>query len=124
MPKVGDKPFDSLPLEPGEEIRWEAWTPTFHRFSYYAIVVSDRAVYLYSRLWHSFVRWHRYPLSIIRSAEYVPSWFMPKLVIQLDQTKTTLRMPMDWGIGEQLDQRQLTEAAGMINGAVRRHAAG
>jgi hypothetical protein len=113
-----------LPLEPGETIRWEAWEPAFHRFSYYAIVVSDRAAYFYSRLWHSFVRWKRYPLSEIRSATYVPSWFMPKLVLEIGDGTATLLTPFDWGAAARIDREQLAEAAAVIKQALHGIAAG
>ena len=114
MQQRRDMPFDSLPLEAGEVIRWEAWEPTFHRFSYYAIVVTDRAVYLYSKLFTSFVRWRRFPLEEIRSVEFVPSWLMPKLEVQYRVGKAVLRTPPDWGEAARIDRKQLKEAADVI----------
>jgi len=113
-----DRPFDTLPLEPDEVIRWEAWEPTFHRFSYYAIVVTDRAVYLYSKLITSFAKWRRYRLADVQAAEFVPSWFMPKLVIRHSRGTAVLRTPPDSGVAAEIDRRQLREAASVIQTSI------
>jgi len=113
-----DVPFDSLPLEPGEVVRWQAWEPTFHRFSYYAIVVSDRAVYLYSKLFTSFARWRRVPLAEVLAAEFTPSWFMPKLTLRCAAGKVVLRTPPDTGEAARIDRQQLSEAAHVIRKSV------
>ena len=109
-----DVPFDSLPMESGEVIRWQAWEPSFHRFSFYAIVVSDRAVYLYSKLITSFAVWRRVPLADIQAVEFFPSWFMPKLVLTHRTGKFVLRTPPDFGAAARIDRRQLQDAAGVI----------
>jgi hypothetical protein len=111
-------PFDSLPLEPSEVIRWEAWEPSYHRFSYYAIVVTDRAVYLYSKLFTSFVQWRRIPLSEVLSAEFTPSWFMPRLVLRHRTGKAVLRTPPDTGEAARIDRQQLKEAADVIRKSI------
>jgi hypothetical protein len=113
-----DVPFDSLPIEAGESIRWEAWEPSFHRFSYYAIVVTDRAVYLYSKLFTSFTRWRRLPFNEIQSADFVPSRFMPKLILQLRSGKAVLRTPPDYGDAARIDRDQLQEAARVIRASI------
>src|SRR5918996_765468 len=41
-------PFNKLRLPVGETITWLRSNPTFHRTSDYGIVLSDRALYLYS----------------------------------------------------------------------------
>lgn len=119
MERNRDRPFDELPLEPGEVIRWQAWEPSFHRFSYYAIVVTDRAVYLYSKLISSFARWRRLRLDEVTAAEFVPSFFMPKLVIHHANGVAVLRTPPDFGAASQIDRRQLKEAATLIQASVR-----
>jgi hypothetical protein len=111
-------PFDSLPLEPGEVIRWQAWEPSFHRFSYYAIVVSDRAVYLYSRLFTSFTRWRRIPIVDVYAAEYTPSWFMPKLMVHHRAGKAVLRTPPDTGEAARIDREQIQEAVDVIRRSI------
>jgi hypothetical protein len=113
-----DMPFDSLPLEADEVICWEAWEPSFHRFSYYAIVVTDRAVYLYSKLFTSLVRWRRLPLVEIQSAEFVGSWFMPKLVLRHRNGKAVLRTPPDTGEAARIDREQLLEAVSVIRARI------
>ena len=118
MKQRRDVPFDSLPLEAGEAIRWEAWEPSFHRVSYSAIVVTDRAVYLYSMLITSFVQWRRLPLAEIQSAEFVDSWFMPKLVLSHRAGKLVLRTPWDTGDAARIDREQLREAAGVIRASI------
>jgi hypothetical protein len=118
LKRTRDRPFDTLPLEVGEEIRWEAWEPTFHRFSYYAIVVTDRAVYLYSKLITSFTKWRRYQLADVIAAEFVPSWFMPKLVIRHSRGTAVLRTPPDTGEASEMDRRQLKEAADVIQASI------
>jgi hypothetical protein len=118
MEQCRDVPFDSLPLEPGEAICWEAWEPSFHRFSYYAIVVTDRAVYLYSKLITSFTRWRRIPLRDILSVEYMPAWFMPKLIIHHQSGKAVLRTPPDTGDAARIDRAQLKEAADVIRKSI------
>lgn len=109
-----DVPFDSLPLEANEIIRWQAWEPSFHRFSYYAIVVSDRAVYLYSKLFTSFARWRRIPLGEVLAVDYTPSWFMPKLTLHCRAGKVVLRTPPDTGEAARIDREQLKGAADVI----------
>jgi len=118
MEQRRDVPFNSLPLEPGEVIRWEAWEPSFHRFSYYAVVVTDRAVYLYSRLFTSFARWRRVALRDVVSAEFVPSWFMPKLILLHRTGKAVLRTPPDTGDAAKIDREQLREAADVIRSII------
>ncbi len=99
-------------------IRWEAWEPTFHRFSYYAIVVTDRAVYLYSKLITSFAKWRRYRLTDIAAAEFAQSWFMPKLVIRHSRGVAVLRTPPDSGAAAEIDRKQLNEAAQVIQASL------
>ena len=107
-----------MPIEAGEAIRWEAWEPSFHRFSFYAIVVTDRAVYLYSKLFTSFVRWRRLPLGDIQAVDFVSSWFMPKLVVHLRAGKAVLRTPPDTGEAARIDREQLQAAARFIQASI------
>lgn len=88
-------PFTKLRLAPSERIAWYCNNPTFHRGSDYGIVVTDRAIYLFSPFWWLFAKWRRFPLTEILSAAFCDSRWFPALQLQTTRGMATLRTPLD-----------------------------
>jgi hypothetical protein len=109
-------PFSKLKLPDDEEVLLFAHNPTFHRTSDYGIVVSDRAVYLFSPFWLWFARWRRYPLSDIRRASFNDSRLTPRLVLNTSKRSITFRTPLDTYKDEMdFDRKTLANAAEFVN---------
>jgi len=107
-------PFTELRLAPGERIAWYRNNPTFHRGADYGIVVTDRAVYLFSPFWRLFGNWRRFALAEIRGAAFYDSRWFPTLRLQTTRGTATLRTPLDYRDEMEHDRRNLTAAAEKI----------
>ena len=113
-------PFNKLRLSAGEVITWYRNSPTFHRTSDYGIVLTDRALYLYSPFWLIFSRWRRILLGEIRGATFHDSRLFPALHIQLSGRVAVLRTPPDYADEMKYDRRNLSEAAERVRVSIPR----
>ena len=116
-------PFKGLRLPAGETITWFGHNPTFHRSGDYGIVLSDKALYLYSPFWFSFARWKRVALQDITEARFRDSKFLPALLIHQMTGVATLRTPLDYADEMDFDREVLKEAADRISASQVRWAA-
>jgi len=107
-------PFNKVRLPEGERIEWYRNNPTFHRSGDYGIVLTERALYVYSPFWLIFSRWRRLPLSDIRDVDFSDSRFSPALRIRLVDRTVVLRTPPDYADEMEFDRRNLIEAAERI----------
>jgi hypothetical protein len=112
-------PFRKLCLPLGEAVEWYRSNPTFHRSSDYGIVLTNRALYLFSPFWLMFSRWRRFEISDIRSAEFRDSGVFPALRVQLHKRVVSLRTPWDYADEMKFDRRNLAEAAERISVAAK-----
>ncbi|NUT17132.1 MAG: hypothetical protein HOQ33_21900 [Cupriavidus sp.] len=109
-------PFSRLVLPADEEVMWFANNPTFHRTWDYGIVITSRAVYLYSPFWLWLARWRRYSVSAIKRATFEDSYWIPRLVLQVGDRAVTFRTPYDVYQEEMdFDRKNLGKAAGILS---------
>jgi hypothetical protein len=108
-------PFTKLKLPSEETPVWSANNPTFHRTSDYGILLTDRALYLYSPFWLSFSRWRRLPLTEIVGAEFRDSRWFPRLRVKLTKGSAVLRTYPDYADEMDFDRKNLSEAAHQVN---------
>jgi hypothetical protein len=111
-------PFRKLRIPAGEVIEWYRHNPTFHRSTDYGIVLTNRALYLFSPLWLMFSRWRTYALSDIWGARFADSHVFPALHVQLKRRVVSLRTPWDYADEMDFDRRNLAEAVERIRAAV------
>jgi hypothetical protein len=108
-------PFAKLRVASGESITWYRNNPTFHRTSDYGIVLTDRAVYLYSPFWLIFSKWRRIPIAEIRNAAFHDSRLFPALRVQTNHGTAVLRTPPDYSDEMKVDRQNLIEAAEQVH---------
>lgn len=63
---LGEFPFSCLNLPDDETIHFEGSNPTFHRRDIQAVLISNKALYLWAL--GLFAKWHRFPLTEIKRA--------------------------------------------------------
>ncbi len=108
-------PFSKLTLPTEEDAVWHASNPTFHRTSDYGIVITNRAIYLFSPFWLWLARWRRYPLAGLKCATFKDSRWVPKLLLHFDERTVTFRTPYDVYRDEMdFDRKNLTKAAELL----------
>jgi hypothetical protein len=107
-------PFSMLAIPADEEVIFKATHPTFHRAWDYGIVITGRALYLFSDFLF-LPRWRCYPLGGMVQATFKDSYFFPRMVVQLGNRKIALRTPYDgYQRAMDLDRRNLAKAAEVL----------
>lgn len=111
-------PFSKLRILNDELITWFGHNPTFHRVSDYGIVLSSRALCLFSPFLLSFARWHRIPLEEIREVVFRDSRLFPSLRIEAIKRREVLRTPWDYEDEMAYDREILRDAVTRIHAAL------
>jgi hypothetical protein len=119
---LGMYPFSRLRLPEEETIEWYRNNPTFHRSSDYGIVLTNRALYLYSPFWLMLSRWRRFPKNEIRDAKFCDSRLFPSLRVQLFNRTAVLRTPPDYADEMKFDRCNLIEAAERVRAVAQNEA--
>jgi hypothetical protein len=111
MDAMGHYPFSKLVIPADEEVIFNATNPTFHRAWNYGIVITSRALYLFSDFLF-LPRWRCYPFAGMVQATFKDSYFFPRLIVQIGNRKIALRTPYDGYQGEMdFDRTNLAKAA-------------
>lgn len=111
-------PFEKLRLPAGESVLWKASNPTFHRSFDYGMVLTDRALYMYSPFWISLARWRRIPLEQIRSIVFRNSRIAPCLRVRTAKRVQVLRTPYDYADEMDYDRKNLRDAVSQVSAAL------
>jgi hypothetical protein len=111
-------PFDELRLPAGESVLWKANNPTFHRSFDYGMVLTERALYMYSPFWISLARWRRIPLGQIRTIAFRDSRSVPSLRVRTLERTQVLRTPYDYADEMDYDRKNLRAAVSQVSAAL------
>ncbi|KFN43025.1 hypothetical protein [Arenimonas oryziterrae] len=114
MKVLYEYPFTKLGLPPDETIVWSAMDRTFHRGGDYALLVTNRALYLYSPFWMWFSRWRRLEFSEIEEVAFRDSRWRPQLQIRLTNGRATLSTPPGRKDEMDYDRSNLAQAANVV----------
>ena len=109
-------PFDKLKVPLGEEVLWAGCNPTFHRSFHYAILLTDKALYL-GHVFLILSKRKRMALSDISAITFDDSGRRPSIKVQLRDSSVVFKTPYDAYEDEMaFDREKLKEAVEIVSG--------